>query len=301
MNWQHLTYFQVVAETQNFSRAAEQLFLTPSALSKAIHSLEAEIGFPLFEKRGRNSVLTEYGKIFLEYVAQAANSIETGLQIVQDRMDVSTGRINISGIYTMCADYLPATIKEFRKIYPKVTFSMEYHISSQILEEVLSGSSDIGFCGDYEIESEAFNDIEHVLLKEEDLIIIVPKEHPLAKEPFVDFSKLDGEPFIIYRNTNSGISYLFWELCRKADINPQVAFEVPDDHTIIGLVEAGLGIALIADSRSLHMDKVSVLRFPNTPPKRKQYMVWSRTRFMPPVVRRFRDYIMESVKEAPYN
>lgn len=294
MNWQHLTYFQVVAETQNFSRAAEQLFLTPSALSKAIRSLEIELGFPLFEKHGRNSVLTEYGKIFLEYVIQAANSIETGLHLVQDRMDASTGRVKISGIYTMCADYLPTTIKEFRKLYPNVTFSMEYHISNQILENVLSGTSDIGFCGDYEIRDEAYSDIEHVLLKKEDLIVIVPREHWLAKETYVDFSKLGGEPFIIYRNVNSGISYLFWELCRKADITPQIAFEVPDDHTIIGLVEAGLGIALIADSQSLHMDKVSVLRFPGTPPQRNQYMVWNRNRFMSPVVRRFRDYIIEN-------
>lgn len=294
MNWQHLTYFQVAAETQNFSRAAEQLFLTSSALSKAIRSLEVELGFPLFEKHGRGSILTENGKIFLEYVVQAANSIETGLHLVQDRMDVTTGRINISGIYTMCADYLPTKIKEFRKYYPKVTFSMEYHISSQTLENVLSGTSDLGFCGDYEMEHDAYSDIEHVLLKQEDLMVIVPMEHRLAKESYIDLSKLDGEPFIIYRNVNSGISYLFWELCRKADITPQIAFEVPDDHTIIGLVEAGLGIALIADSQSLHMDKVSVLRFPDKPPQRNQYMAWNRNRFMPPVVRRFRDYIIEN-------
>ena len=104
MNWQHLTYFQTVADTQNFSRAAEQLFLTPSALSKSIRSLEAELGFPLFEKRGRNSVLTEYGKTFLNYVVQASSSIENGLRAVQEQMDVSTGKIRVSGIYTMCAE-----------------------------------------------------------------------------------------------------------------------------------------------------------------------------------------------------
>lgn len=293
MNWQHLTYFQVVAETQNFSRAAEQLFLTPSALSKAIRALESEFGFPLFEKRGRNSVLTSYGKIFYQYVVQASNNIETGLHLVQEQMDVSTGRINISGIYTMCADYLPTKIKEFRKLYPKVTFSMEYHISNQILSNILSGDSDLGFCGDYELDSQTYSSIERVLIKKEDLIVIVPQDHWLANEVYVDFNKLAKEDFIIYRNVNSGISYLFWELCRKANFTPKIAFEVPDDHTIIGLVEAGLGIALVADSPSLSVDRVHILRFPDTPPQRNQYMVWNQNRFMPPVIRRFRDYIIE--------
>ena len=66
------------------------------------------------------------------------------------------------------------------------------------------------------------------------------------------------------------------------------------DHTIIGLVEAGLGIALIADSPSLCMDKVSVLRFEHDTPIRNQYMVWKRGRFMPPVIRCFRDHILDT-------
>lgn len=294
MNWQHLTYFQVTAESQSFSRAAEQLFITPSALSKAIRSLEAELGFPLFEKRGRNSVLTEYGKIFSEYVAQASGNIETGLRLIQERMDLSTGRINISGIYTMCAEYLPTRIRTFRDRHPKVTYSMQYRISSKTLEDVLTGDADLGFCGDYELDNELYAGIDRVLLRNEDLIVIAPKDHWLAHEPYVDFRKLGDEQFIIYRNVNSGISYLFWELCRNAGITPQIAFEVPDDHTIIGLVEAGLGIALIADSPSLSTGNVSALRFPGNPPVRNQYMVWKKDRFMPPVVKKFRDHIIEN-------
>lgn len=295
MNWQHLTYFQTVAESQNFSRAAEQLFLTPSALSKSIRSLEAELGFPLFEKRGRNSVLTKYGKTFLSYVSQASASIESGLRAVQEQMDISTGRIKVSGIYTMCAEYLPTKIRTFKEQYPKVTFSMEYTISSRILESILEGESDLGFCGDYELDDPAYVSIERVLLKTEDLIIIVPLDHRLARNQYVDFQQLKDEQFIIYRNVSSGISYLFWELCHSAGITPEIAFEVPDDHTIIGLVEAGLGVALIADSPSLCMDNVSILRFEHDPPIRNQYMVWKRGRFMSPVVRHFRDHILDTL------
>ena len=294
MNWQHLTYFLVIAKHENFSRAAEQLYITPSALSKAIHALEAELGFPLFERQGRNSVLTDYGKTFSKYVSQASDSIESGLRVIHEQMDVSTGRINISGIYTMCADYLPRQIAQFHKLYPKVTFSMEYQITSEVLDSVLKGASDLGFCGDYELDDESFAEIDRILLKKEELIVIVPKNHRMAQNYYVDFRELKDEDFIIYRNVNSGISFCFWDICKKANINPHIIFEVPDDHTIIGLVSAGLGIALIADSPSLKMGDISTLHFKEDAPYRNQYMVWNKNRFTPPVVKAFREYIINN-------
>lgn len=299
MNWQHLIYFKVIAETQNFSRAAEQLYVTPSTLSKAIHCLEEELKFPLFKKSGRNSVLTDYGHTFKTYVDQAIGCIEAGLNDIQEQMNVFTGKISLAGIYTMCAEYLPVQIKSFLDLYPEVTFSMAYQITSIVLESILSGTADLGFCGDFELDDLQYSDIEHALIKTEELIIITPPNHPLAKENFVDFSKMANERFIIYRNVNSGLSKLFWSQCKQAGITPHVVFEAPDDHTVIGLVAVGLGISLIADSPSLNTDKVHVLRFAQDPPPfRNQYIVWKKDRFNPPVVRAFRDFIL---KQLPFS
>ena len=116
MNWQHLVYFKVVAETENFSRASEQLYVTPSALSKAISGLEQELNFPLFEKSGRNSVLTDCGREFKVYVDQAIDTINHGLSTIHENLDICIGKVNIAGIYTMVAEYLPPRIKGFLDI-----------------------------------------------------------------------------------------------------------------------------------------------------------------------------------------
>ena len=275
MNWQHLVYFKVIAETQNFSRASEQLYVTPSALSKAISSLEQELNFPLFEKSGRNSVLTEYGKTFKEYVDQAINCIDQGLATVQEQLDICTGKVNITGIYTMCGDYLPPRIKQFLEIYPQVSFSMVYQITLTVLESILSGTADLGFCGDFDPKDKRFVDIERALIKTEDLVIITPLDHPLAGDSYVDIGKLKKERFITYRNVDSGIHQIFKQLCGRAHFEPHIVFEAPDDHTIIGLVSAGLGISLIANNPSLQTDRVHVLHFEEgAVPRRNQYMIW---------------------------
>lgn len=299
MNWQHLVYFKVIAETQNFSRASEQLFVTPSALSKAISSLEQELNFPLFEKSGRNSVLTEYGRTFKEYVDQALDCIDNGLAAVHDQLNICTGKVNISGIYTMCGDYLPPRIKQFLEIYPQVSFSMVYQITLTVLESILSGTADLGFCGDYDIKDKRFIDIERALIKTEDLVIITPLDHPLANDSYVDVKKLKNERFVTYRNVNSGIYQIFEQLCQRAHFEPHIAFEAPDDHTIIGLVSAGLGISLIANNPSLQTDRVHVLRFADGEvPRRNQYMVWKKDHYLSPAVNAFRDYILDEIPNS---
>lgn len=293
MNWQHLMYFKSVAELQNYSKAADELYITSSALSKAIHNLEAELGFPLFEKQGRGSRLTEYGKIFYDYVCVASCSIEDGIQKVYDQACVMKGRISIGGIYTMCADYLPKQIKVFREEYPDVSFSIEYHITNQILEDLLMGNIDLGFCGNYEENASQYNDLERELLCSEELVIIMPESDSRSKKDFISFSTLKNDSFIVHRNCNSGTGPIFWDMCSKFGFTPNVAFEVPDDQSILGLVRAGLGIALIADSPSLKIPHIAMVRLEGDSPIRRQYIVWNKKRSLAPPAKAFRDFILK--------
>lgn len=296
MNWQHLTYFETTAVVQNFTQAAERLYITPSALSKAIRNLENELGFPLFEKQGRNVVLTSYGRTFYQYVVMAAADLDSGLTAVHRQMGVQRGRISLSGIYTMCADYLPPRIKRFKLRYPDVTFSLEYQITSKILANILEGKCDLGFCGDFELDSEEYADVGYTLIKVEDLVLVASEDHWLARRDSVGIGELAKESFIIYRNVNSGISYNFWPLFKGAGFTPQIAFEVTDDHSILGLVAAGLGIALIAENPSLRSEHVVTRRLKGLHPTRNQYMVWKKDRALSETVQSFRDHMLESVR-----
>lgn len=297
MNWQHLTYFLKIAELQNFGKAAEILYLTPSALSKAMRGLEDTLGFPLFERKGRKSILTPYGENFYKYVSSASDCITDGIQSINETLGTSYGRVVISGTFTTSATFLPERIKIFKEKYPDIVFFIESNITNKILDALLTGEIDLGFCSDYEKDIERFHELERVLIKIEEVVLIVPKNHLLSSEKYVDFKKLGDEKFVSFRSVNAGTSYILWNLCSKAGITPQIAFQVPDEYSIIGLVAVGLGIALIPDNPSLNLDNVSVLRFKDDIPVRRQYMVWKKNRFMPPVVKAFRDFIISSIDE----
>ena len=118
MNWQHLIYFKKVAECEHLTRASEELFISPSALSKAIANLEEELGIVLFEKSGRNIQLNRYGKMFYNYVVKATDEIEEGIHFIQRAANVCTGDIRVSTIFSVGTNYLPELLSRFNKKHP---------------------------------------------------------------------------------------------------------------------------------------------------------------------------------------
>lgn len=301
VNWDHLTYFQKVAEMGSFTLAAKELYLTTAALSKAIRNLEKEIGFPLFEKQGRNSVLTEYGAMFNRNVTTALRELDKGLQEVYTRVGLVKGLVRISGVWTMMSGFLPERIKAFHALYPDVTFHTKYRLTYQVLRSVIDKVADIGLCGDFIVEDEDYSEVERTLLYTEKLFMIAPKNHWLARREYVDFGELRDELFVSFQAVNAGGVYeAFWELCCRHDFQPKIAFEASDDHVIIAFVGAGLGIALMPDSPYLPLpqDKVVSIPFKENFPVRHQYLIWRKNRYLSPVAKAFRDFIISTTLPA---
>lgn len=113
MNWQHLIYFHKIVEAGSFSAASKQLYITSSALSKAIQNLESELEFPLFEKQGRKATLTEYGREFDCSVKKAIDIMEGQIQSIHERTGIVSGKLRVSGVWTMVGGYLPEKIRAF--------------------------------------------------------------------------------------------------------------------------------------------------------------------------------------------
>lgn len=175
--WRYLKYFLVVAQEQHFRKAAETLYITQSALSKAMDNLEKELGFPLFEKQGRNAKLTRYGEIMYEHVRSAAKEIEDGLQYVQMLTDTYGGPLRIDSIYTMGTDYIPALIKEFTKEYSNIEIYYSQKSTNSILMDLLEDKVDIGFCGEYDVSDPAYSALE----RETVLIVDTAWTEPTAR------------------------------------------------------------------------------------------------------------------------
>lgn len=291
LNWQHLIYFLVAAELESFTAAADRLFVTQSTLTKAMNNLENVLGVPLFEKRGRNIRLTTYGEQFRKDLIEVTEKMNSGISTLHDMIDLKSGNISMGGSYTMCAEYLPIKIRRYRKYYPDIDFSIKYTATDSILRQVLDGTVELGFCGDYDANLKMYENIERFKIREQELILIAPKGSEWEKEGTIkDFSEFAKAPFIVNANSNTGTDYVFNRICEQAGFEPNIAFESNDDHTLTGMVASGLGVALIENSPYLLVGDVAQIHFEN-PPVKNLYMVFNKNQELSPLVKSFVEFI----------
>ncbi|MBP3736751.1 MAG: LysR family transcriptional regulator [Lachnospiraceae bacterium] len=295
MNWQHLAYFQAMARYQNYTLAAEELYITPSALNKAIHKFEDEIGIQLFQKQGRNSYLTPYGKKLYDCVNNSLEEIENCISDLQNKKSNISGTLHLEGTFTMCADFIPHQMLHFKNQYLNVTATIEYFPTAVILQHLMNSSVDFGFCGDFSIE--VYPSLDRILIRQEPLCILVSDDNPLSEKKTISVKELSNYPMIVHKYKGTGTRQVFDKLCETYSLHPSIDFAVPDDQSILGLVQNNLGIALIADVPSLKVPHTTSLYLDETQPYRSQFMVWRRDLTLSPAAKVFRDQIVSSLEK----
>ncbi|MDH4616931.1 LysR family transcriptional regulator [Brevibacillus sp. AY1] len=293
MEWQQLEYFQTLARVQNFTRAADELALTQSALSRSIAKLEEEMGVPLFERKVRGVVLNRYGEILLPYVNRAMQEITLAKQEIKDLDDPYNGSISLAFIHTLGSSFVPDLIGVFREKFPGIEFALTQDSTRKIMNLLEAGEIELGFCSPNEQMKNKH--IEAVAAMEEQLFLIVPKNHRLADRTEVYLREVADEPFVSYKH-ESGIREVIDNLCQQAGFKPKVTFEGVGDATIAGFVAANFGVALIPFIPGLDMDKLSILTVADPNCKRTIQMVWRSDRYMSPALEQFKRFIEESQK-----
>ena len=188
MNWQYLRYFEVVAREEHFTRAADKLHITQSALSKSIDNLENEIGVPLFESHGRNIRLTKYGQIFYEHVSSATAEVEQGIAQLHDMAGVRGGEVTFASIFSMGAFQIPRLIKGFQAQHPDIKLRLYQKSTSDILRDVLEGTADLGFVGEFPRQGE-YAGIDAEPISVEEILLAVPWTTPWPLVPLQWLSK----------------------------------------------------------------------------------------------------------------
>ncbi len=182
MNLYHLRYFVTLAHLEHYTKAADVLAITQPSLSHAISSLEEELGVKLFEKNGRNVSLTKYGKSFLEDVEQTLNRLDSsvnGLQLAGK----GEGQIDVAFLRTLGVDFMPKIIRSFLNANKGKQIHFNLFCDKVLTGDILTGLKekkyDIGFCSKFDDEPL----IEFIPVAKQDLVVIVPPEHPLARNP----------------------------------------------------------------------------------------------------------------------
>lgn len=292
MNLNHLHYFRVLAQLEHYTQAAKELSITQPSLSHAISCLEKDLGTYLFEKQGRNVRLTKYGRFFLEYVNNGLGELELGERKLRALVSPSIGQIDLGFIYTLGAHIMPNIIKDFinNEEYKNISFSLFQGTTSNVITRLKNETLDLGFCSFVENEP----DVDFIPILEEELVLIVSKNHELASLDSIDLKDLSNYPFVLF-NEESGIRPLINSLFDKVNITPKIICEVEEDSAVLGLVAVDYGIAIIPNISLIKNFNVKVLRITNPLIKRYIYLASMKNKYLSPSACLFRNYVLKNL------
>lgn len=238
-----LRVFRTVAETLNFSKAADELHVSQPAVTSQIRTLEEGLGISLFERVGRNATLTPAGKALLPYVRQIEALTNEALAAlapfgVQEGAEVSIGASHTIGVYL-----LPALLPQLVADWPKLRIHIVNGSSSEILNALASHQVSIGL-----IEAPAHRpDLKIERFMEDELCLILSPKHRWAKRAFLRAAEIVQEP-ILLRETGSGMRRFVEEYLERNGVLSQqlhTTVDMNSTEAIIAAVEHGLGVGFV--------------------------------------------------------
>jgi DNA-binding transcriptional LysR family regulator len=241
-----LEYFRVLGRLQHVTRAAERIGIAQPTLSRAIGRLENELGVSLFERRGRSVVLSEQGAAFLTYVERSLDELGNGRTHVAKMSRAEESTIALGFLRTLGPRLVPDLARRFKLEYPAVHFDYGEAGRDGLLERLYSGASTL--CITVHTDDAR---VDWRPIGKQELVVVVPPQHRLAKHKSIALSELANEPFAMFRD-GIPVRRQILELLAKAGVKPNVASESAQSGSIFGLVSAGSAVSIVPATGSSH-------------------------------------------------
>lgn len=231
-----LSYFQKIAEKQHLTRAAEELHISQPSLSRTMKSLEMELGVPLFERSGRNIVLTRYGEILLRHTER----IMTELSLANQELSAMKGALQTTVRFSLFAasKLIPGFLMNFRSLHPDIHLEI---LQQKIDHEKKNRNSvDLSL---YSSISPRDDECSCTLLEEE-ILLAMPNTDPRASLPSVNLSDFSEAGFIMLQ-TGKSLRAITDVYCHSAGFTPRISLESDSPDTVREFIRAGLGISFV--------------------------------------------------------
>jgi LysR family hydrogen peroxide-inducible transcriptional activator len=236
-----LRYVLAVAEHGSFSKAAEQLFLSQPALSVQVRKLERELGVALFERLGRRVVLTSAGEAFAGHVRSALAQLDQARRSAEDEGHMRTGRVAVGALPSVAARLLPRILADFQAAHPRVEVRLiEHDVPVELERMVAEGALDLAVVR----KPRARVDLAARTVIREPMVALLPARHRLAGAAEVRCVDLADERFVAM-GSGSGLRALFDAAWERAGLVPDVAVETTQLATLWGMVDSGVGLAMV--------------------------------------------------------
>lgn len=291
-----LRQFIAVAEELHFNRAAERLHMAQPPLSQAIRRLEAEVGAPLFERNNRSVALTPAGSAFLDSARRTLALLEEGVAHTRRVSQGIDGHLTLTFINITPYETLLRVLREFRTAAPAVAFTLREASTREQVAALESGAADVGFL---RTPGTTTLDLSFHTILREPIAVALPAGHPLSGLAQVALADLADEAFVASpRALGQGFHDQLVQLCQTAGFAPRVVQHGRQLQTLVALVAAGFGIALLPASLAVPGRRDIVFKplaadAPADLLRLDLLMAWNHARMSP-----VRDRFVEAVRDA---
>jgi len=240
MNLLHLQYFCAIAQEESISRAAEKMNIAQSALSKALSSLEEDLGVRLFDRVGKYIRLNEDGRLLYRQCSYALALIGNAEQRIRNRNERQEGEVIV------CAEtlspYQPEIIRRFHGLYPRIRLQLAQAYDAMELRA--KGAYDVSISDYYDEEQETLG----AVLVRDEFVLFLPKNHPLAQAGEVDLAQMRSETFIYCCRVGDQLNEAYDALCRLAGFKPHVFLNGADLSVTVAATGGGNAVAIVPAS-----------------------------------------------------
>lgn len=296
MEFNQLESFISVVKHNSFSYAAKELYITQPTVSNNIQNLEKELNTTLLNRTSKTISLTDAGEIFYKYAVELINIRDKAKYMLSEHTNKLEGEIEITASSIPEQYILPYIIKDFTKIYPKISFSMTHKNSKEIIDDIMEGRLNFGMVG-----AKYHSDmLEYIDFFEDELVLCVPNNnsYPLSEDDYMDMNALFSEK-IILRKKGSGTRRLIEHKLSAVGIDLEdlnIVSQIDSNEMIKKMIELGLGISFIskiAVKNEIDLKLIKPIKIKGLELKRCFYFVYSKNRTLSPVVEAFKDFLTD--------
>ncbi len=289
-----LQVFEKVANHLNYSRAAEELYLSQPAVSMQIKQLETSIGLPLFEQMGKKVFLTEAGRELFHYARGIAQQLAEMEAVFDEMKGLGKGKFTLSVVNT--ANYFtPKLLARFCQRHPSINVILQVANRDAVLKQLADNSTDLAILG----QPPDGLDLSAELFLDNPLVVIAPPGHPLAKLKRVKFDRLAEETFLS-RELGSGTRSAMERVFAQHHIQPRISMEMETNEAIKQAVQAGMGLGILSlHSIELELEtgRLVMLNVENFPLLRHWFVAHRSSKRLSSAALAFKDFLLVEAKK----
>lgn len=296
MDTKQLAYFVAIAKYRNFSRAADDFYLSQPAISHQIKMLERELDTELFVRNTKKVTLTESGTLFLEDAKAILESIEHAKQKLS-MAQRQPALLRICYLAAATHFFLSDIVNEFHLRYPHIKIRLIRQDAYLIMESVARQDADIFFSILTDLTKYPFLETEKI--QTDSLCLVTRKDHPALRQSSLDFAQLAREPFLVFYPSHARyLNKRIAELCSQLRFHPQVTEQFDLYENLLQAVESGTGISILPyrSRKYVHTDQLAFTLIEESQDNLDLAMAWERESTNPAVplfLELFRAYLKE--------